>query len=201
MIETKEVIAFFDRLASGWDADMVRNEEVISSILDRAGVEAGKTVLDVACGTGVLIPDYLKRGAASVTAIDISPNMAAIARKKFPQPCVKILCGDVETEPFEEKFDCIVVYNAFPHFPDPERLIRRLASLLNPGGKLTVAHGASREAIDAHHHGSASRVSNGLMPAEELAGIFARELRVTDIVSDEKMYQVAGEKDLPGSET
>lgn len=32
-------------------------------------------LLDVACGTGVLFPDYLARGA-SVTGIDISPEMA-----------------------------------------------------------------------------------------------------------------------------
>ena len=65
MIETKEVIKFFDRLAPGWDADMVRNDAIIGTILDNAGVTEGKVVLDVACGTGVLIPDYLKRRVAS----------------------------------------------------------------------------------------------------------------------------------------
>ena len=43
--------------------------------------------------------------------------------------------------------------------------------MLKPGGTLTVAHGMSREKIDAHHHGTARHVSNGLMPAEELAEI------------------------------
>ena len=80
MIETREVIAFFDRLAPGWDAEMVRNEAVINAILDNADVTAGKDILDVACGTGVLIPDYLKRKVASVTGIDISPKMTEIAR-------------------------------------------------------------------------------------------------------------------------
>ena len=192
MIETKEVIEFFDRLASGWDAEMVRSDEIIRIILDNAGVTAGKNVLDVACGTGVLVPDYLKRGVASVTGIDISPKMVEIARGKFPQESVTILCGDVETAVFDRQFDCIVVYNAFPHFPDPERLIRTLAGLLTPGGALTVAHGMSREKIDAHHHGSASHVSNGLMPAEDLAAIFGTVLNVTVIRSDERMYQIVG---------
>jgi demethylmenaquinone methyltransferase/2-methoxy-6-polyprenyl-1,4-benzoquinol methylase len=192
MIETKEVIEFFDRLASGWDAEMVRSDEIIRIILDNAGVTAGKNVLDVACGTGVLVPDYLKRGVASVTGIDISPKMVEIARSKFPQESVTILCGDVETAAFDRQFDCIVVYNAFPHFPDPERLIRTLAGLLTPGGALTVAHGMSREKIDAHHHGSASHVSNGLMPAEDLAAIFGTVLNVTVIRSDERMYQIVG---------
>ena len=193
MIETKEVIAFFDRLAPGWDADMVRSDEIINTILDNAGVTEGKEILDVACGTGVLIPDYRKRKAASVTGIDISPKMVELAREKFPQPEVMILCGDVETTDFGRQFDCIVVYNAFPHFPDPERLIKTLSGLLKPGGTLTVAHGMSREKIDAHHHGAASHVSNGLMPAEKLAAIFGKYLTVITVLSDDRMYQVVGE--------
>ena len=196
MIDTKEVIAFFDRLAPGWDGDMVRNEPVIRTILDNAGVSEGKDILDVATGTGVLIPDYLIRGAASVAGIDISPKMAEIARSKFPQENVTILCGDVEETDFGRLFDCVVVYNAFPHFPDPERLIARLAELVRPGGTLTVAHGMSREKIDAHHHGAASRVSNGLMAAEDLAAVFGRYLTVTAVISDDRMYQVAGRKDI-----
>ena len=194
MIETKEVIEFFDRLAPGWDAEMVRSDEIIGRILDNAAVAEGKDVLDVACGTGVLIPDYLKRKVASVTGIDISPKMAEIAKAKFPQPEVTILCGDVETADFGKQFDCIVVYNAFPHFPDPERLIKTLSGLLKPGGTLTVAHGMSREKIDAHHHGAAGHVSNGLMSAEELAAIFAGHLAVTAAISDDRMYQVAGKR-------
>ena len=194
MIETKEVIAFFDRLAPDWDAEMIRSDEIIAAIFDRAEVRAGRDVLDVACGTGVLIPDYLARGVASVTGIDISPRMAAIAREKFPQEKVTVLCGDVEQTDFGRLFDCVVVYNAFPHFPDPERLVARLAALLRPGGTLTVAHGMSREKIDAHHRGAASRVSNVLMPAEELSAIFAAHLTVTAVISDERMYQVVGKK-------
>ena len=192
MIQTRDVIEFFDRLAPGWDAEMVRSDGIINAILDRAGVSAGKDVLDVATGTGVLIPDYLARNVASVTAIDISPKMAEIARSKFPQEQVTVLCGDAEETDFGRRFDCVVVYNAFPHFPEPERLIRRLASLLKPGGTLTVAHGMSREKIDAHHHGAASHVSNGLMSAEDLAAIFARYLTVTEQISDERMYLVVG---------
>lgn len=194
MIDSKEVIAFFDRLAPDWDAEMIRSDEIIAAILDKAEVSAGKDVLDVATGTGVLIGDYLARGVASVTGIDISPNMARIAQGKYPQENVKILCGDVERTDFDRLFDCIVVYNAFPHFPDPARLIAHLASLLKPGGTLTVAHGMSREKIDAHHHGAASRVSNGLMPAEELSEIFAAHLTVTAVISDDRMYQVVGKK-------
>ena len=188
----QDVIAFFDRLAPGWDADMIRSDAIIGKILDGAGVTAGKDVLDVACGTGVLFPDYLQRQVGSLTALDISPEMAKIASEKYPGQ-VTVLCGDVETAHFDRKFDCILVYNAFPHFPDPEKLIATLAGLLKPGGTLTVAHGMSRAAIDRHHEGSASKVSVGLMHEDALAAIFEKLLRVTVKLSDEKMYQVTGQ--------
>ena len=194
-MEQQAVIDFFDQAAAGWDAQLVRNEAVIGQILDNAGIRPGVSVLDVACGTGVLIPDYLKRGAAQITAIDIAPEMVRIACEKFPQENVRFVCGDAETAPLGEGFDAIVIYNAFPHFPDPERLVARLAAQLAPGGRLTVAHGSSRADIDAHHHGAASRVSNGLMEAEALAAIFARHLRVTDVISTDEMYQVVGERE------
>ena len=191
MIEKADIIEFFDRCAPSWDAELIRSDRKISIILDNAGVKQGSRVLDVACGTGVLMPDYLSRGA-EVTGIDISPEMIKLAEQKYAGTGVRFICGDVEAADVGQDFDAIVVYNSFPHFPDPERLIFRLSGLLAEGGILTVAHGMSREKIDAHHHGSASKVSIGLMPAEQLAEIFGRHLNVTAVISDDGMYQVAG---------
>ena len=122
-MEQQAVIDFFDQAAAGWDAQLVRNEAVIGQILDNAGIRPGVSVLDVAC-------DYLERGAAQITAIDIAPEMVRIAREKFPQENVTVLCGDASQTHFPAPFDCIVIYNAFPHFPEPERLISHLAGLL-----------------------------------------------------------------------
>ena len=96
MIDKRDVQVFFDRLAPDWDAGMVRNEAVIARILDNAGVCDGCTVLDVACGTGVLFGDYVKRGAARVTAVDLSPEMAARAAEKAAGTQITVVCGDVE---------------------------------------------------------------------------------------------------------
>lgn len=190
----KDVIHFFNRLAPGWDADMIRSDRKIGLIMDHAGVRAGKHILDVACGTGVLIPDYLARNVASVTAIDIAPEMARICREKFPQENVTVLCGDVEETEFDRKFDCIMVYNAFPHFPEPENLIRTLAGLLTEGGTLTVAHGMSRHDIDHHHEGTASKVSIGLMHEDALAAMMRKYLTLTVKISNDEMYQVTGQR-------
>ncbi len=194
-MKKEDIAAFFDRCAPNWDAEMMKSDTIIGNILDNAGVEAGQDILDVACGTGVMIPYYLERGVASVTGIDISSEMAKIAREKFADAeQVEILCGDVEETAFGRKFDRIVVYNAFPHFPNPQRLIQTLAGLLKEEGRLTIAHGASRESIDNHHKGPASKVSNGLMSAQSLKGLFDPFFEVEVMVSTGKMYQVSGVK-------
>ena len=194
-MENKDIIDFFDRCAATWDADMIKSDVIIGRILDNAEVGAGMDVLDVACGTGVMFDYYLQRDVASVTGIDIAPEMAKIAAKKYAaEERVQVICGDVEEVTFGKKFDRIVVYNAFPHFPYPKRLIKILAGLLKEDGRLTIAHGASREAIDNHHNGPASKVSNGLMAAETLKRIFDAHFNVEGGISNRYMYQVSGVK-------
>ena len=189
-MEKKDIITFFDQCAPWWDADMIRNEKLIATILENGGIKENIHVLDVACGTGVLFPDYLNRNVASVTGIDISPEMVKIAQSKFQE--VNVICGDVETVDFGRKFDAIMVYNAFPHFPDPAHLIEVLAGLVKPGGKLSIAHGMSREALTSHHAGRASKVSIDLIHEQELAALMAPYFEVDVIISNDQMYQVAG---------
>ena len=194
-MEKKDIIEFFDRCAATWDADMIKSDVIIGKILDNAEVGPGMDVLDVACGTGVMFDYYLQRDVASVTGIDIAPEMAKIAAQKYAaEERVQVICGDVEEVTFGKKFDRIVVYNAFPHFPYPKRLIKILAGLLKEDGRLTIAHGASREAIDNHHNGPASKVSNGLMAAETLKRIFDAHFNVEVVISNRYMYQVSGVK-------
>ena len=194
-MEKKDIIAFFDQVAPTWDAGMVKSDVIIGKILDNVEVGPGMDVLDVACGTGVMFDYYLSRGVSSVTGIDISPEMAKIAAEKYKDEArVQVICADVEEYAFGRKFDRIVVYNAFPHFPYPKRLIKTLAGLLKEDGRLTVAHGASREVIDNHHTGEASKVSNGLMAAESLKRIFDAHFDVEVVISNRHMYQVSGVK-------
>ena len=188
-----DVIEFFDKYAPRWDADQVPKDRIINRILDNANVSEGQEILDVACGTGVLFPFYLERKVASVTGIDISHEMARLAAQKHAAyDNIHVICGDVEETRFGRKFDNVMVYNAFPHFPDPERLIATLASLTKEGGRLTVAHSASREQIDNHHSGAASKVSNGLMSAEDLKALFEPHFQVDITISSHEMYQVSG---------
>ena len=191
-ISKQAIMEFFDRLAPHWDDGLMVDEAKINAILDAAGVGPGSHVLDVACGTGVLFPFYAQRNAAKVTGVDISPEMVKIALRKIEGPRFEALCADIETLPVAQKYDCCVVYNAFPHFPEPARLIERLSAWLKPGGRLTVAHGMSLEVLNRHHAGSAAEVSRGLIPAPEMAALFSGRFRVDRAVSDEEKYIVSG---------
>ena len=187
----KDIRDFFDRLAPRWDSEQVMDPNKINGILDKAGVKPGVRVLDVACGTGVLFPFYVERGVSHVLAVDISAEMVKIAETKAAGP-VQVVCSDIEAMEGTGDYDCCMVYNAFPHFPDPAGLIGGLTAWLRPGGRLTVAHSLSIDQLNRHHAGHAAKVSRGMLPAPELAEIFGRWFQVDVEISDDEKYIVSG---------
>ena len=189
-IDTTQVKSFFDRLAPTWDSTREANTAAIRRILDAADIVPGVTVLDVACGTGVLFPFYLERQARHITGVDLSEEMIRVAAGKFQDERVTLLAQDVEQLP-PGQYDRIVIFNAFPHFPDPRRLLSALAGHLGPGGRLTIAHDRSRHAINGHHQQQASQVSLGLPPAEEVAQLFPEGFHVDTLADSDELYIVS----------
>ena len=189
----QEIAAFFDRCAPKWDENIVKDDAKLNTILDAAGVGEASVVLDVACGTGVLFPYYLARNVAQVTAVDISPEMVRVAKEKTEGTCITVLCGDAQELDLPGNYDCCVIYNAFPHFTEPEALIARIASLLRPGGTLCIAHGMSLAALHQHHK-RARNVSRDMFTAEELGAMLAPYFDVETSVSDDEKFVVAGKK-------
>ncbi|MBQ8519660.1 MAG: hydrogenase maturation nickel metallochaperone HypA [Agathobacter sp.] len=194
VIQKQDVIEFFDMLAPSWDDDQIIEPEKINAILDYAGVKEGVSVLDVACGTGVLMPDYLERDVAKITGVDISNEMIQIAKDKFHDSRVEFICADVEEVELTEAYDVCMIYNAFPHFVNPASLIKCLSEKLRMGGRLTIAHSMSRKQLDSHHSGPARKVSMGLMHEDELAKLFEAFFDVDVKVSNDQMYVVSGVK-------
>lgn len=186
----KDIIDFFDRCAPDWDKETVRNESVISKILNCAAIREGIDVLDVACGTGILFPSYRARDIASLTAIDISPQMAHRAKENDPKATV--ICGDAAEVSIAGKFDAIVIYNAFPHFIDPSALVENLSRMLKTQGRLTIAHGIGREALNRLHHLRAQHVSTDLMHEDDLERLLSQWLTVDVKISDHEKYIVSG---------
>lgn len=194
IINKEDVIVFFDMLAESWDEHQIRDIDKIHTILDYAGVNEGVDVLDVACGTGVLIPDYLERKVRKVTAVDISKEMIRIAKSKCKDERVAFFCSDMEELSLPDRYDVCMVYNAFPHFPNPAALISSLADKLKTGGRLTIAHSMSRRQLDSHHSGSARKVSMGLMHENELEKLCSAFFEVDVKISNHQMYIVSGRK-------
>lgn len=196
-INPADVLEFFNRLAADWDEHIVRNEAVLTEILNNAEIRDGVRVLDVGCGTGVLIPDYLARNVAKVTALDLSDRMIACARAKFSDPRVEFRCADIidfQPDSSGALYDRCVIYNTYPHFANPFAVFRAAARSLETGGLVTVAHGASQATINAHHQGSATHVSVGLADPAEILQLMAPWFEPVTAVSNDRYFQVVARK-------
>ena len=192
----QKITEFFDRLSHSWDSMLTPDENKMNEILNAANVKDGVSILDIACGTGVMFDYYLKHNPKKITGIDISPGMLKEAERKYSDnEKITLLCADAEEYSFSEKYDCCVIFNAFPHFPNPEKLIKNLSVSLNGGGTLTVAHDRGRKAIDAHHTAEANEVSRGLMSETDLAEML-RSLGFKNICTrtDDTIYIVSAKK-------
>ena len=125
-----------------------------SKVADVARVVVGERVLDVACGTGVLARETLKRVGAkgSVTGIDADPGMLAVAQQI--EPGVEWRQGKAESLPFsDESFD-VVVSQFGLMFMDHVQAIREMLRVLTSRGRLAVAVWNSLENIPAYAIGA-----------------------------------------------
>ncbi len=190
-MDKNKIITFFDDMAFCWDSNQEQNEEIIAFILDKGEIIKDKKVLDVACGTGILFPYYIHR-SANVTGVDISSEMLRIANEKFPD--IRLVCADAEEYVFENNYDSVMIYNAFPHFPNPEKLIRNLSGALKSGGRLTVAHGMSERELEKCHSTVAKDISLPLPSKEKLCRMMSELFDVDVMISDEEKYIVSGIK-------
>jgi ubiquinone/menaquinone biosynthesis C-methylase UbiE len=93
--------------------------------------------LDAACGTGRHAA-YLHDRGCTVTGVDQSLEMLAVARNKLPE--VHFEQGDIEQLAFADgSFDLVVIALALCHLADPTAAVAELARVLRPGGTLVIA--------------------------------------------------------------
>jgi ubiquinone/menaquinone biosynthesis C-methylase UbiE len=105
-----------------------------------ADIGPGKRVLDVACGTGVLACAAAERVgiSGSVTGLDASAEMLAVARRKVTP--VQWVEGRAESLPFDnDHFDAVVSQFGLMFFERPADALREMMRVLRPGGRLAVA--------------------------------------------------------------
>lgn len=92
-------------------------------------------VLDVGCGSGLLLRALKKHGVA-VTGLDFSPTAASIAWRANGVPCA---CGNPATPPFRDgAFSVVTMFHVLEHVEDPAEYLTFAGRLLAPGGRLVV---------------------------------------------------------------
>ncbi|MFD4604890.1 class I SAM-dependent methyltransferase [Streptomyces sp. NPDC058464] len=111
---------------------------LVEELVRVAGAGPGVRVLEIAAGTGKLTVDLAGSGC-SITAVEIGPNMAAVARRQLAAfPGVEVVVAAFEQwELPPEPFDAVVCATAF-HWLDPAVRMPRAARALRPGGLLGV---------------------------------------------------------------
>lgn len=107
--------------------------------------KASGNVLEVAVGTGKNLPHY--PGGCNVTAIDLSPEMLNVARKRADRLGLDatFYVMDAEALDFPDgSFDTVVSTLSTCTFPDPIKALQEMARVCRPGGKvLLLEHGRS----------------------------------------------------------
>lgn len=183
---------FFNKLAPVWDEITKHNSDKINKILEITGLKDNLNILDVGCGTGILESFLLKYNPNAITAVDISDKMIEVAKSKYTDSRITFLCEDIQEH--KGLYDYIIIYSAYPHFNDKEKLLEHLSSMLTNGGKIVVAHSDSREKINSVHSKHKEVKEDRLPPAIDTANIFSKYLYVDLLMDNDDMYIVSGIK-------
>jgi ubiquinone/menaquinone biosynthesis C-methylase UbiE len=120
-------------------------------LVDAAGVAPGQSVLDVACGTGIVARTAADRlaGDGRVVGVDLNRNMLAVAARKGHG--IEWREGDAQDLPFEDdRFDVVLCQSGLMFFPDPTRALREMGRVSKPGGVVAVQVWASLESQPAY---------------------------------------------------
>jgi len=128
-----------------WDASINRHvwnqyHNQLEHYLEFAGfpeVTGQKKILDVGCAQGTLALMLAERGH-DVLALDLRPGFLEYAQTRHTHGRIRFVAGNALECELDERFDLIFANQIVEHLVYPERLIRKLKSLLDPGGKVVV---------------------------------------------------------------
>lgn len=183
--------AYFDSVAPKWDNwnEREKMEPRLIAGLRRFELGADERILDLGCGTGILLQHVLVElgDGGRVIAVDFSEEMLQRARRKFTDGRVRFEQREATDLPVEDaSIDRVLCFSTWPHFPDPEAVLREVERVLVPGGHLHIWHLASKEMINSIHSGVGGLLGEDLLvPATELVELGEKVGFVTEKALDE----------------
>jgi len=141
-------VAKFEALASRWwdpDSEFKPLHEINPlrlDYIDGHAAIAGKRVLDVGCGGGILAESMAGRGAL-VTGIDMGEAPLQVARLHKLESGVEVDYQQATAEEFAAlhsgEFDVVTCMEMLEHVPDPASVIEACARLVRPGGQVFLS--------------------------------------------------------------
>lgn len=173
---------YFNSLAHQWDEKVGNSEErikILHEILrSKTSIKKGDRVLDLGCGTGVLIPviHSLTGEQGSITAADPCSEMLKEAEKKNSHlPNVNFVCSLIEDmEEPEHKFDAVTAFAVFPHINDKKAAMIKIKSMLKDDGRLYIFHLSKAERLNTFHSNLDAPVKHDrMLGRNEMEALFA----------------------------
>ncbi|MEJ0018108.1 MAG: methyltransferase domain-containing protein [Acetobacteraceae bacterium] len=122
-------------------AGTITDANALRMIVEAASPHAGDTVLDVACGGGIIVCAFAPH-VRHATGIDMTPAMLDRARQLAAEKAVANVTwdqGDVGALPYADAtFDIVVTRFSMHHFLDPLGVLREMMRVCRPGGRVVV---------------------------------------------------------------
>jgi len=173
----QQIQQFFDRHAARWDYSLDEGKiDYLRTIFKELIVQLKTPVLDLGCGTGVLLkvlPGVTENPHDIIVELDISAEMLSQIRYKQNEGArpVCLTQGDGHKLPFAgERFGSVIAFQTFPHFINPLRVIKEVYRVLRPGGYFCILHLADHKRLNNLHRNAGGAVKDHYMPpAFELA--------------------------------
>jgi len=107
--------------------------------IDRAASIAGKQIIDIGCGGGILAESMAARGA-QVTGVDLSEKALGVARlhlfESGQSVDYRLISAEDLAREAPARFDVVTCMEMLEHVPDPASTIRACATLVKPGGQV-----------------------------------------------------------------
>lgn len=144
--------AFFAYRAATWDKKFGDDLPAYTAAITEAAIPRGGVVLDIGCGSGrALLPLRQAVGPdGSVIALDLTPEMLAVARPASVTARAALVLADARSLPLADaSTDAIFAAGLVNHLPDTVAGLRELARVTQHGGLLVLFHPTGRATLAA----------------------------------------------------